>query len=186
MDSARPACRLPTVLLAPAGIHNTVRFAARLRVSLGRSRASDILVLMGRGVSELIARLADELGGLATVRVKKLGGGAERVELLPRNPAAAKLAIEHHPHGEEDEELWITVGDEAAPEEPGDLESLEIALRAVVAGRVRVLEGSGRYRVEIEVNAGDVRHSTSHDLVRGLLPAPGWRQRAKVTHFEPY
>jgi hypothetical protein len=39
--------------------------------------------------------------------------------------------------------------------------------------------------VEIEVNAEDVRHSTSHDLVRGLLPAPGWRQRAKVTSSSP-
>ena len=39
--------------------------------------------------------------------------------------------------------------------------------------------------MEIEVNAEDVRHSTSHDLVRGLLPAPGWRQRAKVTSSSP-
>jgi hypothetical protein len=142
---------------------------------------------MGRGVSELFARLADELGERATLRVEKLGGGEECIELVPRNPAAAKLAVEHDPDGDdEEEELWITVADEAAPEEPGDLEWLEKALRAVVAGRVRVLERSGRHRLEIEVSAGNVRHSTSHDLFRGLLPAPGWRQRARVTQFEPY
>jgi hypothetical protein len=142
---------------------------------------------MGRGVSELIARLADELGERATLRVEKLGGGDECLELVPRNPAAARLAVEHDPDGDdEEEELWITVADEAAPEEPGDLEWLEMALRAVIAGRVRVLEGSGRHRVEIEIGAGDVRHSTSHYLLRGLLPAPGWRRHARVTQFEPY
>jgi hypothetical protein len=40
--------------------------------------------------------------------------------------------------------------------------------------------------VEIEISAGDVRHSTSHDLLGGLLSTPGWRRRAKVTEFEPY
>ena len=146
-----------------------------------------MLVLMGRGVSELFARLANELGERAALRVERLGGGEECIELVPRNPAAAKLAVEHDPDGDdEEEELWITVADEAAPEEPGDLEWLEEALRAVVAGRVRVLERSGRHRLEIEVSAGNVRHSTSHDLFRGLLPAPGWRQRARVTQFEPY
>jgi hypothetical protein len=142
---------------------------------------------MGRGVSELFARLADELGERATLRVEKLGGGEECIELVPRNRAAAKLAVEHDPHGDdEEEELWVTVADEAAPEEPGDLEWLEKALRAVVAGRVRVLERSGRHRLEIEISAGNVRHSTSYYLVRGLLPAPGWRRRATVTQFEPY
>lgn len=35
----------------------------------------------------------------------------------PENPAAAKLAVEHNPDGDdEDEDLWITVADEAAPE----------------------------------------------------------------------
>jgi hypothetical protein len=143
------------------------------------------LAVMGRGVSQLIARLADELGERATLRVETLGGGAECVELVPRNLAAATVTVEHDPNGDdEDEELWITVADEAA--EPGDLEWLETALRAVIAGRVRVLEGSGRYRVEIEVSEDDLRHSTTHDLFRGLLPAPGWRWRAKVTQFEPY
>jgi hypothetical protein len=61
-----------------------------------------------------------------------------------------------------------------------------MALRAVVTGRVRILEGSRRHRVEIEISAGDVRHSTSHDLFGGLLSTPGWRRRAKVTEFEPY
>jgi hypothetical protein len=106
---------------------------------------------------------------------------------VPRNPAAAKLTVEHDPDGDdEEEELWITVADEAAPEKPGDLEWLEKALRAVFAGRVRLLERSGRHRLEIEVSAGDVRHSTSQYLFRGLLPAPGWRRRARVTQFEPY
>jgi hypothetical protein len=142
---------------------------------------------MGRGVSELFARLANELGERATLRVEKLGGGQECIELVPRNPAAAKLAIEHDPDGDdEEEELWITVADEAAPEEPGDLKWLEEALRAVVAGRVRVFERSGRHRLEIEISAGNLRHSTSHDLFRGLLPAPGWRHRARVTQYEPY
>jgi hypothetical protein len=141
---------------------------------------------MGRGVSELISRLADELGERATLRVEKLGSGDQCLELVPRNPAGARLAVDHDPDGDEEEELWITVADEAAPEELGDLEWLEMALRAVIAGRVRVLEGSGRHRVEIEFGAGDVRHSTSHDLFRGLLPAPGWRRRARVTQFEPY
>jgi hypothetical protein len=141
---------------------------------------------MGRGVSELFGRLANELGERATLRVEKIGGGEECIELVPRNPAAAKLAVEHDPdEDDEEEELWITVADEAAPE-PGDLEWLEKALRAVVAGRVRVMERSGRHRLEIEISAGNVRHSTSHDLFRGLLPAPGWRQRARVTQFEPY
>jgi hypothetical protein len=40
--------------------------------------------------------------------------------------------------------------------------------------------------VEIEVSEDDVRHSTTHDVLRGLLPAPGRRRRAKVTQFEPY
>jgi hypothetical protein len=137
---------------------------------------------MGRGLSELITRLADELGERATLRAEKLGSGDECLELVPRNPAAASLAVEHDPDGDdEEEELWITVADEPAPEEPGDLEWLEMALRAVIAGRVRVLAGSGRHRVEIEIGAGDVRHSTSHYLFRGLLPAPRWRRHARVT-----
>jgi len=67
------------------------------------------------------------------------------VELVPRNPAAATVAIEHSPDADdEDEEVWVTVADEAAPEEPGDLKRLEMALRAVIAGRVKVVEGSGQ------------------------------------------
>jgi hypothetical protein len=118
--------------------------------------------------------------------IEDLGGGDERVELIPRNPAAAKVVMEHDPDADDqDEEQDFTVADQAAPDVQGDLEWLGQALRAVVAGRVRLIEGSGRYRLEINVAAGDARHSTTHDL-RGLLPAPGWRRRATVTEFEPY
>jgi hypothetical protein len=142
---------------------------------------------MGRGVRELMARLAGEMGERATLRAETLGGGDECVELIPRNPAAAKIAIEHNPDADDvEEERWVTVADEAAPDEPGDLTRLEQIVRAVIAGRVTVIEGSGRYRVEIDVADGDLRHSTARSLVRGFLPAPGWRQRAKVTRFEPY
>ncbi len=134
-----------------------------------------------------MVRLADKLGERATLRIERLGGGDERIELVSRNPAAAKVVVEHDPDADDqDEEQVFTVADEAAPDVQGDLEWLEQALRAVVAGRVRFIEGSGRYRVEIEVAAGGARHSTAHDLLRGLLPAPGWRRRAAVTQFEPY
>jgi hypothetical protein len=76
---------------------------------------------MGQGVRAVMARLANELGERATLRTEQLGAGDERVELVPRNPAAATVAIEHSPDADdEDEEVWVTVADEAAPEEPGD------------------------------------------------------------------
>ena len=65
---------------------------------------------MGRGVRELMARLAGEMGERATLRVETLGGGDECVELIPRNPAAAKIAIEHNPDADDvEEERWVTV-----------------------------------------------------------------------------
>jgi hypothetical protein len=43
--------------------------------------------------------------------------GRNALNYCPENPAAAKLAVEHNPDGDdEDEDLWITVADEAAPE----------------------------------------------------------------------
>jgi hypothetical protein len=54
--------------------------------------------------------------------------------------------------------------DQAAPDEPADLTRLEQNVRAVIAGRVTVIEGSGRYRVEIDVADGasaTARHAAS-------------------------
>ena len=93
--------------------------------------------------------------------------------------------MEHDPDGDDEEnELWLTIADDGG--EPADLEWLETALRAVFAGRVKTVEGSGRYRLELELSDGDVRRGTWYFFIRGLLPAPGWRQRATVTHYEPY
>jgi hypothetical protein len=141
---------------------------------------------VGRGVTELIARLAGELGERVTVRVEAVDGGeGEIITLLPRNPVAASAAVEHDPDGDDEEdELWLTIADDGG--EPTDLEWLETALRAVFAGRVRAVEGSGRYRLELELSDGDVRTGTSYHFIRGLLPAPGWQGRATVTQYEPY
>jgi hypothetical protein len=137
-------------------------------------------------VSELIARFAEELGERVTVRVEAVNEGeSEIITLLPTNPAAATVTVEHDPNGDDEEdELWLTIADEGG--EPADLEWLETALRAVLAGRVKAMEGSGRYRLELELGNGEVRHGTSYFFIRGLLPAPGWRERATVTQFEPY
>jgi hypothetical protein len=98
---------------------------------------------MGQGVRAVMARLANELGERATLRTEQLGAGDERVELVPRNPAAATVAIEHSPDADdEDEEVWVTVADEAAPEEPGDLKWLEMALRAVSPAALRSLKAA--------------------------------------------
>jgi len=66
---------------------------------------------------------------------RSLAAGTNASNWCPGTPAAAKLAVEHGPDGDDDEEeLWVTVADEAAPEEPADLEWLEMALRAVIDG----------------------------------------------------
>lgn len=50
---------------------------------------------------------------------RSLPAGTNALNWCPRNPAAAKLAAEHGPDGDdEEEELWIKVADEAAPESP--------------------------------------------------------------------
>ena len=137
-------------------------------------------------MSELIARLAGELGERVIVRIETVDGGeGEIITLLPRNPAAATVTVEHDPDGDdEQDELWLTIADDGG--EPADLEWLEKVLRAVFAGRVKAVEGRGRYRLELELSDGDVRHGTSYSFIRGLLPAPGWQGRATVTQYEPY
>jgi hypothetical protein len=141
---------------------------------------------VGRAVSELIARFADELGERVNVRIETVDGGeGEIITLLPRNPAAATVTVEHDPDGDdENDELWLTIADDGG--EPAYLEWLEPVLPAVFAGRVKTVEGSGRYRLELELSGGDVRHGTSYSFIRGLLPAPGWQGRATATQYEPY
>lgn len=72
-------------------------------------------------MSELLARLAGELGERVTVRIETVDGGeGEYITLLPRNPAAATVTVEHDPDGDdEQDELWLTIADDGG--EPADL-----------------------------------------------------------------
>ncbi|HEX6075957.1 MAG TPA: hypothetical protein VFZ32_11930 [Micromonosporaceae bacterium] len=133
-------------------------------------------------VRDFLNQVAEQLGDRASLRVESLDGD-EWIELLPRNPRAAKVAVGYSPL-DPDADLWITIADEDGGE-PGDLEWLEQVSAAAIAGRVRLIEGSGRHLLEVTVASGDVRGSTAYDL-RGCLPAPFWPRRATVTQFEPY
>lgn len=130
-------------------------------------------------VRQLLEQVAAGLGGRALLSIESASEGEERIALVPRNPAAATVAVEYST-GEE-QELWITVEDEGVS---GDLDWLRQVIAAVVSGRVRLVEGRGRHRLEIEVGPNDVRSSTSYD-VRGCLPLP-WRRSARITQYESY
>ncbi len=131
-----------------------------------------------------MARLAADLEGRATLRVTTAveDHDDELLELVPHNEAAAPVAVLHTPGSETNEIVLSIAGDE---EPDVDLEWIAKVVDAAVDGRVLVLEGAGRRRVELQMTDG-TRHSTEHVGVRGLLPAPGWARRARTIRFQPY
>ena len=130
-------------------------------------------------VRELLEHVAAGLGDRASLRMESADEGEERISLIPRDPAAATVSVEYSTHS--DEELWITVDEEG---EFGDLDWLRKVIAAAISGRVRLVEGRGRHRLEVEVGPNDVRSSTSYDI-RGCLPLP-WRRSARTTQYQPY
>ncbi len=106
----------------------------------------------------------------------------ELLELVPHNEGAAPVAVLHTPDSETNEIVLTVAGDE---ERDVDLAWIAKVVDAAVDGRVRILQGAGRRRMELRMPDG-TRHSTEHLGVRGLLPAPGWTRRARITRFQPY
>ena len=138
----------------------------------------------GRAIRELMTRLAAGLEGRAALRVTAAveDGDDELLELVPHNPGAASVSVLHTP-GSESNEIVLSV---AGSEEPDvDLPWITRVVDAAVDGRVLVQEGAGRRRTELQMADG-TRHSTEHLGVRGLIPAPGWRRRARTTRLQPY
>jgi hypothetical protein len=131
-----------------------------------------------------MARLAADLEGRATLRVTTAAEDHddELLELVPHNEGAAPVAVLHTPGSETNEIILSIAGDE---EPDVDLDWIAKIVDAAVDGRVLVLEGAGRRRMELQMPDG-TRHSTEHVGVRGLLPAPGWTRRARTTRFQPY
>lgn len=130
---------------------------------------------------QFLHSVAAELGDRATFQTTAGVMGPEAWVLTPRNPRALTLAVEPDPHVAEN-----LILDYAGEVSTGSLGWLEHLVPAILSGGVQVLEGSGRRRIEVQLAPNDVRQTTRHSGWRGLLPAPGWMRRAKVTQFEPY
>jgi hypothetical protein len=137
---------------------------------------------MDSSVRKFLEEVASRLGERAALQVEPARGAEERIELIPRNEAAAAVLVEYSPRNE-DQELYITV---AGDSEPGDLDWLHDVVEAAVAGRVRLIEGLGRHRLEIELAPNDVRSSTSYDALGCLLLPLPWRRWCRIRQFEPY
>jgi hypothetical protein len=147
-------------------------------------RGAAVVSSRGRAIRKLMARLAADLEGQATLRVttEVEDHGDELLELVPHNEGAAPVAVLQTPGSETDEIVLSIAGDE---EPDVDLDWIAKVVDAAVDGRVLILEGAGRRRRELQMPGG-TRHSTAHFGVRGFLPAPGWTRRARTTRFQPY
>ena len=134
----------------------------------------------------LFSRLAAELTALARLQVTALRDGYEQLQLLPHEPGAAAVTVEHNPaadHGE----VYLTAADYTDDDLTyNDLPWIEQVVAVAVAGHIQVLEGSGRRRVELLMPDNTRPSSTAHLGWRGLLPAPGWHRHARITRYQPY
>jgi len=130
----------------------------------------------------LFTRLATEFAGLARLQVTALSDSSEQLELLPYERGAAAVLVEHIPTAEHGEVHLIVADDDTEDDLTyNDLPWIEQVVGLAVAGRIQVLEGRGRRRVEFLMPDGTRRSSTAHVGWRGLLPAPGWRRHALTT-----
>jgi len=125
-----------------------------------------------------LVEVAAGLGDRAELRIDESTSDEESIALLPREPGALAVEIEHN--HEDDDDLWCTV---AGFGEEIDLENLRHVVESVVAGRVTIWEGTRARQVSITYAEDDVRSSTEW---RSCLWVPGWRRRAQVVRATPY
>ncbi len=123
--------------------------------------------------------VAERLGDKASLSTVVADDGEVEFDLVPAESAAVSVSVSVDLTSP-GSELWITVAGEG---EPGDLPSLQKVVEAAIAGKITLLEGRGRRRLEVAVGPGDVRSSTSYG--RGFVPLP-WRRNARFTRFAPY
>lgn len=135
-------------------------------------------------LTRLEGQLGAELRGLATVERNEYPSGHPRFSVYAENPRAADLE-------------WIDWGDEILLTSAGGnwslsrttegIRTLENAVRAVVAGRVRETATYGKWRVEID--GAEIPLVFEGATPVELLPRlrlPAWLRRTRVTRFEPY
>lgn len=145
----------------------------------------------GAAVRALMRRYAEELGDRADVQFVA-HNYSEIIDLIPRNPRAAMVTVEHRPAFDEVARIGFVGGliepasDYSTPDWPGWIEWMDNAIGAVVAGRVVVQAAPGRRRVEIAVLGDEPLVIMEHSFPRGCLPLPGWRRRYQIAQFEPY
>lgn len=142
----------------------------------------------GAAVRALLQRYAAEPAGRAELHVVADDDGGEMIDLVPRNPRAAPVTVEHYPTSDGAE---VCIGFAHGAPSPvavaGDrLSWIDDAIASVVAGRLVVHEGPGRRRIELTMPDGETCLLSEIDVPLGCLPLPGWRRRARVTRFEPY
>jgi hypothetical protein len=137
-------------------------------------------------LTDLANQIADELGNHVTVSRDSDGPFLEATRFVPTNPAALPVT-------------WVDFGNqldvwaghnggwwEDVGRDHEAVDFVEDLTRAVIAGRVVEAYGPQRSRVEVTLRDGTVRHETGYEGLRGLIPVPGWRRRAKRVQYEPY
>ncbi len=142
-------------------------------------------------LAELADRYRRELAGVAGVSVRFIDElGATATTLVPERAGAVGVNwVDFGDGGDLQVQVESEGGGGIFEDLPRDLEGLgevEAVADAVVDGRVRELLGAGRSCVEVTEADGSVTAETAHSLWRGLLPAPGWRRRARVIDYLPY
>ncbi len=132
-----------------------------------------------------LARLADrieELFGTAVV-VDRSADDAS-VDLVPRQGACRLYWVELG------DGLVLGVGSRDCRWELGrgdeDLAFIEAVVEAVAAGRVWEFVGPDRAQVTVRLADGSQDRTTTGTGLRGWLPVPGWKRRARRVDYLPF
>lgn len=107
------------------------------------------------------------------------------LELTPRNERSIGVVLAVFTDGDNVERV-ISLGTvPSSGEDAVDATTVSYFVEAAVEGRANLLEGRGRDAIEIIDPRGNRLVSRNYDLI-GLLPNPGWRNKAGSTSYEPY
>ncbi|MFI6258854.1 hypothetical protein ACIBCL_22510 [Micromonospora zamorensis] len=133
---------------------------------------------------KIARQLAEELAGVATVKVDSIGGGIT-VDVTPRNPNARAFGWTDF-----SDEIILGIGDRGGRWElgagPEDVALLQDIARSVIAGRAREVFAPGRSAVSVTLADGSVETEIGGEAPIGCLPLPFWRRWSRSVHHAPY
>jgi hypothetical protein len=138
---------------------------------------------MSNPTRERFEARAKDLASCATLMVTDDETG-QTLRLVPNNTRALGVTLLDYGDG--------TSGVSFSDEENGISEEMiyethhvDFYVDDATSGKVRHLHGTGRRSIQVDSGDGYQTMDTSYEPW-SLFPIPGWRKRAKVTHFEPY